>query len=166
MCYRDQHSVLNPAAALTLCISIVFLALISALAQTPSQRNGPVKHLPPSTIQQDSPTSPPEQTLPPRFRGWRHTPRAAIPHRSNHGGVGPFPAPCTPIHKLQKSSNQTALGSNGFAFRLSLLAGQIPTAVATGDFGINRGQTGRSPFLRSKAHPIAERSPGARRRTL
>ena len=50
------------------------------------------------------------------------------------GAVGSPALPNGTTHKLQSSSNQPTLPSNGFAFRPSLLAGQIPTAVVTGDF--------------------------------
>jgi hypothetical protein len=119
--------------ALTLCIFLA-LALTSALAQSPPKRNGPVKRTRPSARQQDSPSFRPEQTLPPRFRGRSHTPKAAEVGQAYRGAVGSPALPNGTTHKLQSSSNQPTLPSNGFAFRPSLLAGQIPTAVVTGDF--------------------------------
>jgi hypothetical protein len=130
----DQHVFNRNAAILTRCLFFVFFAWTSALAQAPSQRNGPVKRIPLSTIHQDSSPSPPARTLPPRFRGRRHTPRAAMVDQFSHSAVGHSAIPYAASHKLQRSSNQPAPPSNGFAFRLSLLAGQIPTSVATGDF--------------------------------
>jgi hypothetical protein len=52
--YDRNHGLLfNPGVvALILCVSFAFLASISTLAQTPSQRNGPVERLPPSAVHQ------------------------------------------------------------------------------------------------------------------
>jgi hypothetical protein len=128
---RNQNFLFKPdVAVLILCI----LVSIAALTQTPSQRDGPVKRIPTSEAHQNGQFPTPETTLPPRFRGRHHMLRAAISDQGNHSGVSGSAIPYTASHKLQRSSNQPALTSNGFAFRPSLLAGQIPTAVATGDF--------------------------------
>ena len=130
---QDHRSLFRPVETRPgLCICFVFLALISALAQTPSQRNGPVKRLHPSAIRQGNPSFQPEPMLPPRFRGWR--PRAAALNNNSHGGTGRSVIPYAASHTLQTSSNPPTLPANGFYFRPSLPAGRIPTAVATGDF--------------------------------
>jgi hypothetical protein len=135
VCDRNYNFLFKPdVSELILCIYFVFLASVSAPAQKPSQPNAPVKRIPPFAIHQYSPSSPPEQTLPPRFRGQHYTPRTAIVDQFSHSAVGHSAIPYAASHKLQESSNQPALTSNGFAFRPNLLAGQIPTAVATGDF--------------------------------
>jgi len=126
-----KHNVI----VLTLCLFFLFLAGISALAQTASHRNGPVKRPPPLGSHRDISPSPPEQPLTPRFRGWRHTPRAAMQDYDSHRGVGPSANSYVASSRLLSSSGQAVvLPPNGFDFRPSLLAGQIPTAVATGDF--------------------------------
>ncbi len=53
----------------------------------------------------------------------------------SHGVVGPSAVTrAATTHRSNRYASQVALPPNGFAFRPSLLAGQIPTAVATGDF--------------------------------
>jgi hypothetical protein len=53
----------------------------------------------------------------------------------SHRGVGPAANSYVASSRLLSSSGQAViLPPNGFDFRPSLLAGQIPTAVATGDF--------------------------------
>jgi hypothetical protein len=135
MCDRS-HSLLSKSdsAGVMRCFTFVLIALISALGQTPSQRSGPTKRFPPSAVHHDSPPSPSEQTVVPRFRGRRHTSRAAMLNRSNYGGVSPFTKPYPVTSRVQRLSTPSAPPSNGFGFRPSMLTGQIPTAVVTGDF--------------------------------
>src|SRR5438270_11080998 len=112
----NQWSSFKPiVTGLTLCILFVFVGSISALAQTPSRQNGPAKRIPPLASHQHSPTSPAEQTLPPRFRGRSRALRAAALDSSSHDGAGHSANAAT--HELQKSSSQPTLPSNGFAFR-------------------------------------------------
>jgi len=130
MCNRGSafHFAGN-AVALMLCLA--FLARASALTQSTSHPNGPLKRPALSAIRHQSP---PEPALAQRFRGLRHTPRPATQGRNNQGRVAP-PVGVYTATRLRRSSNQpTTLPSNGFDFRPSMLAGRIPTAVATGDF--------------------------------
>jgi hypothetical protein len=151
----DHHHRLllfRKVSLLTPYIFFVFLAWTSALSQRPFQRNGPVKRFP-SAIQQDSLLSAPEKTFVPRFRGWSHSTRSAMLDQYNHVGVGRSSSSYTATHRLRNSSTQPTLPFNGFGFRPTLRAGQIPTAVAARETStVTAGWTGPSRTGKTTAY--------------
>ena len=131
---RDRDSLFDlNFGPLILPVAFVLMACLPAFAQEPSERSSPARHTLPSTSHKGVSLLPPEQILPPRFRG-NQSPRPATVDHTRHSGVDSSVAPFVVPRRLQRPSSQPTPPSNGFAFRPGMLAGQIPTAVATADF--------------------------------
>ena len=112
---------------------LIFYAANLASAHDSSAGTGPKKHSGSFSISNRNPSEKSETSIQGRFRGWGHSQlrsRHASTTRTHSLQLNPLPRTGETSHH----QNQPALSFNGFDFRPALPAGQIPTAVAAGDF--------------------------------
>lgn len=114
-------------------LTIICLSSL-ALPQNLSDRSAPKRHVTGPTALSSNRQDRPRGAMRGRFHGWRNTPpefpRAHTKPESGRSAIDWGAG----SRQIAARARQGAIPSNGFYFRPDLPSGQIPTAVAAGDF--------------------------------